>query len=84
MGNWIPCVVSTYGIDDFPAARQPRSPLSVNQLFGAFGGADDGFDQRDAEATLFEFKNAVDGATGGGGDNVFQFCGMFACFEHHP
>ena len=57
--------------------------LTCGQFLGPLRGAHYGFDEGNAQAALFEFENAVDGAAGGGGYGVFEQGGMVAGFEHH-
>src|SRR5260221_698670 len=57
--------------------------LLKQQFAGAAGGFDHGLDQGDTELALFQFQNAVDGATGGSGDRVLQLRGMLSGFQHH-
>src|SRR6516165_2524320 len=59
------------------------SALAGSQLLRSFGGTHDSLDQRDAQAAFFQLKNAVDSATGGGGDFVFEQGRVVAGLEHH-
>ncbi len=50
--------------------------LCVDELAGAFGCFDDGFDQGDAQFAFFQFHQSVDGTAGRRSDHVFQHGGV--------
>jgi len=75
------------------AARRLRNRLTSNrrtpksffeeEFSGTVRGFDYGFDQGDAEFAFFEFEDPINGASGGGGDGIFQERGVIAGVENH-
>ena len=55
---------------------------TVGQFLGPLGGLYHGFNQRHPQFALFEFQNAVDGASGRSGHRVFELRRMLAGFEY--
>jgi hypothetical protein len=51
------------------------------ELAGAGGGFDNGFDESDAELAFFQLEDAVDGTACGSSDGVFEESGVVAGFE---
>ena len=53
------------------SGRLASGILTLDELAGAFGGADNGFDKSNAQAAFLKFDQSVNGAAGGCGDHVF-------------
>src|SRR6267142_4780689 len=73
-----------YQITKLPNYQIPNTnyrALAGHQLSRPRGRLDHRVDQRYAQAALFQFDEAVDGASGGGGDRVFQQGGVMSGFQ---
>lgn len=60
-----------------------RRVLPGRELPRALRCAHHGLDESDAQAAFFQFEDAVDGTSSGGGYGVFQQGRVIAGFEHH-